>query len=148
MSFSPMDCGILQKILLYILNYIMPATNWLLLSSQSKSSGLRNIVDHLFQKIQTQPRIAYEVDEDIVIAGLVSKGFGVAVVPYMADLLRMDVKIIQISHPSWERNFYMASLKAHHFTPAVKNFHDHVLIQVDNLHQPLVNLSHSSISTD
>ena len=114
----------------------------------SKSSGLRNIVDHLFQKIQTQPRIAYEVDEDIVIAGLVSKGFGVAVVPYMADLLRMDVKIIQISHPSWERNFYMASLKAHHFTPAVKNFHDHVLIQVDNLHQPLVNLSHSSISTD
>ena len=58
-----------------------------------------------FQKIQVKPQIAYEIDEDIVIAGFVSKGFGVAVVPYMTDLLRMDVKIIQISYPDWERKF-------------------------------------------
>lgn len=92
----------------------------------SKASGLRTIVDHLFEKIQAKPRIAYEIDEDIVVAGLVSKGFGIAVVPYMTDLLHMDVKIISISHPYWERNFYMATLKNRHKTPAVKNFYDYV----------------------
>lgn len=75
----------------------------------SQASGLRGIVDNLFQKIQVKPQIAYEIDEDIVIAGFVSKGFGVAVVPYMTDLLRMDVKIIQISYPDWERKFYMVA---------------------------------------
>lgn len=92
----------------------------------SKTSGLRSIIDHLFQKVQIEPQIAYEVEEDIVIAGLVSKGFGVAIVPYMTDLLRMDVKIIQISHPYQERNFYMATLKNRHLTPSIKNFHDFV----------------------
>lgn len=92
----------------------------------SRASGLRSIVDDLFQKVQVKPQIAYEIEEDIVIAGLVSKGFGVAIVPYMTELLRMEVKILQISHPYWERNFYMATLKSHHLTPAVKNFHDYV----------------------
>ena len=99
----------------------------------SKASGLRNIVDHLFEQIEIEPQISYEAEEDIVIAGLVSKGFGVAVVPYMTELLRMDVKIIQISHPYWERNFYMATLKSHHLTPAVKNFHDYVLDNCRNI---------------
>ena len=99
----------------------------------SKASGLRNIVDHLFEQIESEPQISYEAEEDIVIAGLVSKGFGVAVVPYMTELLRMDVKIIQISHPYWERNFYMATLKSHHLTPAVKNFHDYVLDNCRNI---------------
>lgn len=99
----------------------------------SKTSGLRSIIDHLFKKIQIEPQIAYEVEEDIVIAGLVSKGFGVAVVPYMADLLRMDVKIIQISHPYWERNFYMATLKDRHLTPVIKNFHNYVAENYGNI---------------
>lgn len=91
------------------------------------ASGLRSIVDKLFEKVHVTPLIAYEIEEDIVIAGLVAKGFGVAVVPYMPDLLRMDVKIIQIASPYWERNFYMATLKTHHLTPAVENFRDYVV---------------------
>lgn len=91
------------------------------------TSGLRSIVDDLFEKVHVKPQIAYEIEEDIVIAGLVAKGFGVAVVPYMPDLLRMDVKIIQIASPYWERKFYMATLKNHHMTPAVKNFYDYMM---------------------
>ena len=93
----------------------------------SKASGLRTIIDHLFEKIQAKPQIAYEIDEDIVVAGLVSRGFGIAVVPYLTDLLHMDVTIISISHPYWERNFYMATMKNRHKTPAVKNFYDYIL---------------------
>lgn len=91
------------------------------------TSGLRSIVDDLFEKIHVKPQIAYEIEEDIVIAGLVAKGFGVAVVPYMPDLLRMDLKIIQIASPYWERKFYMASLKNRHMTPAVKNFYEYII---------------------
>lgn len=95
----------------------------------SQASGLRSIVDNLFKEVHVTPQIAYEIEEDIVIAGLVSKGFGVAVVPYMTDLLQMNVKIIQITFPYWERRFYMATLKTHHLTPAVKNFHDYVIAE-------------------
>lgn len=98
----------------------------------SLNSGLRSIVDDLFEKVHVKPQIAYEIEEDIVIAGLVSKGFGVAVVPYMADLLRMDVKILQISFPYWERNFYMARLKNRHMTPAVHNFYEYVVAEYSN----------------
>lgn len=100
----------------------------------SHSSGLRSIIDNLFEKVHVTPQVTYEIEEDIVIAGLVAKGFGVAVVPYMTDLLRINVKIIQIASPYWERNFYMATLKTHHLTPVVKNFHDYVVAEYsDNL---------------
>ena len=77
----------------------------------AEKSGLRIVIDRLFEKIGKRPNIAYEIQEDQVIAGLVAQGFGIAVVPYMEELLRLNVKIIQISYPYWERNFYMATLK-------------------------------------
>ncbi len=93
----------------------------------SHSSGLRVVIDHLFEKIGKHPQIAYEVEEDQVIAGLVAQNFGIAVVPYMEELLRLNVKIIQISHPYWERNFYMATLKDHYLPPVVQQFKQYVI---------------------
>ena len=88
----------------------------------SKGSGLRSIIDKLFDKIGGKPIIAHEIEEDEVVAGLVSKGFGIAVVPYMEQLLRLNVKIIQISSPAWERNFHMATLKNKYQSPVVQDF--------------------------
>lgn len=70
----------------------------------AEKSGLRIVIDRLFEKIGKRPNIAYEIQEDQVIAGLLAQGFGIAVVPYMEELLRLNVKIIQISYPYWERN--------------------------------------------
>ena len=47
----------------------------------SRGSGLRDVVDGLFAQIGGTPQIAYETEEDQVIAGLVSQGFGISVVP-------------------------------------------------------------------
>ena len=58
---------------------------------------MRGVVEELFSKIDGKPVIAYETEEDQVVAGLVAAGFGIAVVPYMDMLLRLDVKIIQIA---------------------------------------------------
>ena len=93
----------------------------------SRDSGLRGIVDGLFAQIGGTPQIAYETEEDQVIAGLVAQGFGIAVVPYMEMLLRLDVKIIQISHPAWERNFYLVNDDRAYQTPAVRQFRQFVL---------------------
>ena len=57
----------------------------------------------MFAEINETPKIAYEVSEDQVVAGLVAQNFGIAVVPFMDMLLQLDVKILPISHPSYER---------------------------------------------
>ena len=93
----------------------------------SKGSGMRDVVDGLFAQIGGVPQIAYETEEDQVIAGLVAQGFGIAVVPYMEMLLRLDVKILQISHPVWERNFYLVCDDKAYMPPAVRQFRQYVL---------------------
>ena len=50
-----------------------------------------------FRQIGKEPLIAYETEKDSVIAGLVAQDFGIAVVPCMEMLLRLDVKILQIT---------------------------------------------------
>lgn len=45
----------------------------------------------------------------------------------MELLLRLDVKIIQLASPSWERNFYMISQRGGYMSPAVANFRKYVL---------------------
>ena len=93
----------------------------------SKGSGMRDIVDDLFAKIGGTPQIAYETEEDQVIAGLVAQGFGISVVPYMELLLRLDVKILQIDRPVWERNFYLVSNDRFYLPPVVRQFRQYVL---------------------
>ena len=89
-------------------------------------SGLRHVMDGMFKKLGAAPPPAYEVTEDQVITRLVAQGFGIAVVPYMELLLRLNVRILQISNPVWERIFYMATLKNRSLPPAARNFTDYV----------------------
>lgn len=88
----------------------------------SHRSGLRPIIDKLFKDCSSHPYIAYEVEEDEAVAGLVAAGFGIAVVPHMALLNYMPVQIIKITNPTWERNFYMCTLKDVYQAPAVNDF--------------------------
>lgn len=88
-----------------------------------QKSGLRPIIDDLFEQIHAYPStIIYEVEEDQVAAGLVAQGFGIAVLPYMHLLSMMNVTLIPISSPAWERTFYMATLKDSYLSPAVLQF--------------------------
>lgn len=93
----------------------------------SREAGLRGVVDGLFQQIGGEPRAAYEVEEDEVVAGLVSRGFGIAVVPYLEMLDRLEVQVIQITRPAWERNIYMVSDSRVFMPPVVQDFYQFVL---------------------
>ncbi len=87
-----------------------------------KQSGMRNVIDALYEKIDAKPNVAYEIDEDQVVAGMVSAGFGIAVVPYMSMLHGLHVKILQISYPDWDRRFYMITNKNRWLAPPVYSF--------------------------
>lgn len=91
-----------------------------------KSSGIRNVVDRMFSQIDRQPEIAYETEEDQVIAGLVAQKFGIALVPYMDLLLKLDVKILSIRSPSCERAIFMINDNRIYMPPAVKRFREYV----------------------
>ena len=91
------------------------------------NSGIRKVIDDMFARAEITPRIAYETEEDEVIAGLVSAGFGIAVVPYMDMLLKLDVKIIKITSPAYERSFFMVNDDRLYMPPVVKSFYDFVL---------------------
>ena len=90
-------------------------------------SGLRPIIDDLFRQIGEQPIIAYEVEEDQVIAGLVAKNFGIAVSPNMPILNSMNLKVIKIASPSFERIFYLAVMKDRYLAPVVQEFKNFVI---------------------
>lgn len=81
----------------------------------------------MFKQINKQPEVAYEVEEDQVIAGLVSKNFGIAVCPNMPILNSMNLKILQITSPNWERFFYLAVVKDRQLTPVAQKFKDFVI---------------------
>lgn len=90
-------------------------------------SGIRGVIDDMFARAELVPRIVYETEEDEVIAGLVAAGFGVAVVPYMDMLQKLDLKVIRIKSPSYERSFFMVNDGKRYMPPSVKSFYDFVL---------------------
>ena len=93
----------------------------------SKRSALRPIIDELFDIAGGYPEVVYEIKEDQVIAGFVSKGFGIAVVPDMPILETMNVKKLEINSPNWQRNFYLAFLKDKYISPAAQTFKNYII---------------------
>ena len=87
-----------------------------------KSSGIRSVVDKMFRQAEVEPQIAYETEEDQVIAGLVAQGFGIAVVPYMDLLLKLDLKILPICSPASERELFMVYDDRVFMPPVVQRF--------------------------
>lgn len=92
-----------------------------------KNSGIRSIFDEMLKKSDTTVKIAYETEEDQVIAGLVANGFGIAVVPYMDILEKMSVEIFEIESPEYERSFYMVNDNSTYMSPVVEAFRNFVI---------------------
>lgn len=92
----------------------------------SKNSGLRPVIDGLFNKIGQSPNIAYEVEDDNFIAGLVAQNFGIAILPKVSSLQYMNVKTIPIIQPEWESYFYAARMKNRYHSPAAESFYKYV----------------------
>lgn len=92
----------------------------------SEKSGLRPAIEHIFKPTKGSPTIDYEVEEDETVAGLVSEGFGIAIIPNLPILNLLDVEIIHLSDLKSKRIFYMAYLTDAYRNPVIQDFIDYI----------------------
>ena len=93
----------------------------------AEGSGLRRVVDRMYDKVGGRPASVIETEEDEVIAGLVAAGFGVAVVPNMDMLHKLDISVLKISSPPYRRDFFMVQDDSVFLLPAAQRFRSFVL---------------------
>lgn len=86
------------------------------------NSGLRPVVDRLFEEAHLVPKIAYEIEEDGSMAGLVSQNFGIAIMPEIPVLKQLDVEVLDIRSPRQRRYIYMAQAREKYVPPMVGQF--------------------------
>lgn len=93
----------------------------------AEGSGLRRVVDRMYDKVGGRPISVIETEEDEVIAGLVAAGFGAAVVPNMDMLHKLDISVLKISSPPYRRDFFMVQDESIFLPPAAQRFRSFVL---------------------
>lgn len=92
----------------------------------TRDSGLRPVIDRMFEMVRVVPEVAYEIEEDGSMAGLVAQGFGIAVMPRIPILSQLDVEVLPIRNQHQKRYIYMARRKEGFQPPLVKKFVEHV----------------------
>lgn len=95
----------------------------------SKKSGVRPVVEKLYENQMDQVNIQFEIEEDETIAGLVAQNFGIAILPKLDFLKTLDVEIIELDELKNSRYYYMAYLNNIAQPPAIKSFINYVTNQ-------------------
>lgn len=95
----------------------------------AKECGIRTDVSKLFDSIDFQPTVAYEIAEDRVIVELVAYGFGIAVMPELPSIKRKGIKAIPLTEPSWQNTFYIVRRKKHYYSPLEEKFWNFIVSQ-------------------
>lgn len=90
------------------------------------SSGLRPVVDQMFGQAKLSPKIAYEIEEDGSMAGLVAENFGIAIMPEIPILSQLDVDVVPLRNQDQQRYIYMAQGKEKYHPPLVQKFAEYV----------------------
>ena len=92
----------------------------------TSNSGLRPVVNQMFEQAKLKPKIAYEIEEDGSMAGLVAQNFGIAVMPQIPVLRQLDVDVTPLRNQNQKRYFYMAEGRTKYQPPLVKRFAEYV----------------------
>lgn len=92
----------------------------------TKESGLRPVIDRMFGVAKIKPNIAYEIEEDGSMAGLVAQNFGIAIMPDIPVLRNLNIEVLELRDTYLKRQVYMAVSKENYKTPMVKRFTEYV----------------------
>ncbi len=87
-----------------------------------KESGIRPLIDEVFEQVNVKPKILFEVEEDSAVLGLVNVKYGVAVMPNIEIIDDFNVKKLKIINKHSPRYIYMATTKNKFEAPAVRKF--------------------------
>lgn len=95
--------------------------------SFNKESGLYTQIKALFTAAGTYPEVVTHIEEDNAMAGFVTAGYGVAVIPDFYTLQYYDLDRIPIADPMEKRYIYLAVYKQANMLPVVERFRNFVL---------------------
>lgn len=92
----------------------------------NKESGLGKYTREIFKSINLVPNVMCQGEDEHGIYGLVTEGFGIALVAKTQELDTINVKQIKVNNPTCTRRLYLAYMKNVFLAPAVKNFIQYV----------------------
>lgn len=93
----------------------------------SPRSGMRPLIDHIYQREKERPLIAFEVSEDETVAGLVSQGFGLALIPKLDFLDSVEnIEVIELDDLRKARIYYAAYRNNKPLSKDLRNFIDFI----------------------
>jgi DNA-binding transcriptional LysR family regulator len=89
--------------------------------------GLRILLDRFFKEVGIEPKITFEGEEIMTLAGLVESELGVAIIPHIAGLDQLNIVLLPISTPKCYRTIGIAWNKKRITSHAVQKFKNFVI---------------------
>jgi DNA-binding transcriptional LysR family regulator len=97
-----------------------------------KELGMREIINHFCEKADISPVIRFEGEDVPTMAGLVSAGLGVTIIPQFNGISSDKIKRIAIADPHCFREIGLAWLKGGTLSPSAALFRDYVIALFNN----------------
>ncbi|MET3699889.1 DNA-binding transcriptional LysR family regulator [Bacillus oleivorans] len=95
--------------------------------SFKRGLGMREITDHLFEEAGFTPAIKFEGEDVSTLAGLVSSGLGVTIIPAFHGISSDKIKQLSISESKCFREIGIAWLKRSTLSPSAALFRSYVI---------------------
>lgn len=89
--------------------------------------GMRDVIDGFCEQAGFSPRIKFEGEDVPTLAGLVSAGLGVTIIPAFHGVSSERIKQISITEPFCYRKIGIAWLNGSTLPPSVELFRNHVI---------------------
>lgn len=80
----------------------------------------------MFEQAKLNPKIAYEIEEDGSMAGLVAENFGIAIMPEIPSYPSWTRMLFHLRNQDQQRYIYMAQGKEKYHPPLVQKFAEYV----------------------
>ena len=98
----------------------------------SKGSSAREEMENLYERVGLTPKIGYEVADEIMIIGIVSRGLGIGVIPQMLGTEYRKVTALEIENFEAQRTMYMIWPQNLYRPPVVETFRKFVLQEAEH----------------
>lgn len=98
----------------------------------TKESGMRKIIDDLFNKAQMLPNIICQFEDINSMAGLVAGNQGIAIITDTLSIQNQKIKKLEFDTAYSKRIVYMAYMVNRYLPPVVEKFRDYIMERVND----------------
>ncbi|WP_052343570.1 LysR family transcriptional regulator [Bacillus massiliigorillae] len=92
-----------------------------------KGIGMREMTESFCQQVGFTPKIKFEGEDVTTLAGLVSSGLGVTIIPEFSGISSNKIKKLKISNPYCQRDVGIAWMKGKAFSPTAELFRNFII---------------------